>query len=119
MVSFKCCVQTYPPNNLDEGVSAQKLYGSAPDIDDASPLLSPALPSLISSEVEVDTVFHLPLSRLTDPCYLREHWFRESTSYPARDVAGLMTPRVQSSNASANSEGEAGGGLGGWLEIWG
>ena len=96
-----------------------KPYGSSLDVDDASPILSPPLSSLILSPVEVAAVFHLPLSRFTDPRYLREHNFREPTSYWACDVTDLVAPGIEWSNAGANSGDEVGGGFGGRLEVWG
>lgn len=97
----------------------EKQYESAPDIDDASPLPSPPLLSLTLSQLEVAGVFHLPLKRLTDPRYLREHQFRGSTPNWAYDVTNLVAPGIEWSNAGASPKDEVGGGLDGRLEIWG
>ena len=97
----------------------EKWYGSASDVDDASPLPSPPLSFLASSQVEVAAVFHLPLNRLTDPRYLQEHQFWESTSYLVRDVTDLVAPWIEWSHSGANSEDEVGGGFGGQLEVRG
>ena len=96
-----------------------KLYGSAPDVDDGSPFLSPSLSSLTLFEVEVASVFHLRLNIFTDPCYLREHKFRESTSYWAYNITDLMAPGIKWPHADANSEDEVGRGFSGRSEIWG
>ncbi|KAF9642681.1 hypothetical protein BDM02DRAFT_1974827 [Thelephora ganbajun] len=97
----------------------EKPYGSTSDIDDTSPLPSPPLSSLTLSQVEVAAVFHLPLNRLTDSRYLREHQFRGSTSYWACDATDLVAPGIEWSNACANLEDEVGVGFDGRLEIWG
>jgi hypothetical protein len=93
----------------------EKPYGSVPDVEDISPLPSPPLSSLTLSQVEVAAVFHLPLSRFTDPRYLREHQPRGFTPYWACDVTDLVAPGIEWSNAGANSNDEANG----RLEIWG
>ena len=97
----------------------EKPYKSALDTDDTSPLPSPPLSSLALSQVEVAGVFHLPLKRLTDPCYIREHQFRGSAPYWAYDVTNLVAPGIEWSNAGANPNDEVGGGFDGLLEIWG
>jgi len=97
----------------------ERPYEVTSDIDDISPLTSPPLSSLTLSQVEVATVFHLPLDRLTDLRYLREHEFRESTPYWACDVTDLVAPEVDWSNAGANPKDEVGGGFDGRLEVWG
>ena len=97
----------------------EKPYEKTSDIDDTSPLPSPPLSSLTLSQVEVATVFHLPLNRLTDPHYLREHQFRGSAPYWVYDVTDLVAPGTEWSHAGAISEDEGGGGLDGRLEIWG
>lgn len=94
-------------------------HETASDEDDASPLLSPSLSSLTLSQSEVASAFHLPLSRLTDPRYLREHHFRESSPYWACDVTDLAVPGTEWSNTGANVMDEADGGVNGRLEIWG
>ena len=96
-----------------------KPYGSAPDVDNTSPLTLPSLPSLTLSQVEVAAVFHLPLNRFTDPRYLQEHRFRKSVSYRVCDVTDLVGPGIGWSSGCANSEDKADGGFGGWLETWG
>ena len=93
-------------------------YELASEIDSPSALPSPPLSSLTLSPVEVATVFHLPLNRLTDLRYLREDQFRESTPYRACDVTDLVAPGVEWSNAGVNKD-RAGAGFDGRLEIWG
>ena len=88
-------------------------------MDDTSPLPSPPLSSLTLSQVEVAAAFHLPLHRLTDPHYLREHQFRGSAPYWAYDVTNLVTPGVEWSCTGAEPTDDVGGGLDGRLEIWG
>jgi len=90
-------------------------YKSTFDIADTPPLPSPPLSSLALSQVEVATVFHLPLDRFTDPHHLRERQFRGSTPYWACDVTDLVTPGIEWSRET--SEGEVG--PDGRLEIWG
>jgi len=99
----------------------ERPYELTSDIDDTSPLTSPPLSSLTLSQVEVATVFHLPLERLTNPRYLREHQFRGSAPYWACDVTDLVAPGVEWSNAGANSKDDVlGGGFDDErLEIWG
>lgn len=97
----------------------EKPYESAPDMDDTSPLPSPPLSSLVLSQLEVAAVFHLPLDRLTDPRYLREHQFRGSTPYWAYDVTDLVAPEIEWSNAGLSSNGEVDGRFDRRLEIWG
>ena len=97
----------------------EKPYKSAVDIDDTSPLPSPPLSSLKLSQIEVATVFHLPLKRFTDPHHLREHHFRGSTPYWACDVTDLVAPGIEWSHAGVSPEDEVDGGLDGRLEIWG
>lgn len=104
---------------LVEAFLHEEPYRSAVDVKDTLPLLSPALSSLTLSQVEVASVFHLPLNHLTDPRNLREYQFRESAAYWACDVTDLVGPAIRWSNAVTNSEGEVGGGLDGRLEIWG
>lgn len=96
-------------------------YDPRSNEDDTSPLLSPPLSSLTLSQAEVATVFHLPLSRLTNPHYLREHRFygSGSSSYWACDVTDLVAPGIEWSNAGANFRNEVGGQSDGRLEIWG
>ena len=96
-----------------------KPYESTSDVEETSPLPSPPLSSLRLSQVEVATVFHLPLNRLTDPRYLREHQFCESTPYWAYDVTDLVAPGIEWSNAGANSKDVEDGEFDGRLEIWG
>ena len=106
----------------DPGVKAflhEKPYEPTSDTNETSPLLSPLLSSLTLSQIEVATVFHLPLNRLTDPHYLREHQFRGSTPYWAHDVTNLVAPGTEWSNAGVSSGGEGDEGFDGRLEIWG
>ena len=93
-------------------------YELASSEDDASPLFSPSLSSLTLSEVEVATVFHLPLDRLTSPHYLREHQFRGSSSYWACDVTDLVAPGIEWSDPGVDFERNEAG-FDGRLEIWG
>ena len=94
-------------------------YEPTPNKVDTSPLPSPPLSSLTLSQAEVATVFHLPLNRLTNPHYLREHRFRGSSSYWTCDVTDLVEPGTEWSNAGASSGNEVDGGFDGRLEIWG
>lgn len=96
----------------------EKPYKPTYDIDDTSPLPSPPLSSLTLSQVEVATVFHLPLNRLMDPHHLRERKFRGSTPYWACDVTDLVAPGVEWSHVTVSSEDEVDG-FDGRLEIWG
>ena len=73
----------------------EKRYGSSPGADEASPLLPLPLLFVASSKVEVSAVLHLTLNRFTDPRYLQEHQFCESTSYLACDVTDLVAPRIE------------------------
>ncbi|KAF9778415.1 NUDIX hydrolase domain-like protein [Thelephora terrestris] len=86
---------------------------------ETSPLRSPMLSSLTLSRTEVAAVLHLPLNRLVDPSYLREHRFRGSSPYWACDVTDLVEPGIEWSNPGVNSGDELVGGTCGWLESWG
>ena len=97
----------------------EESYGPALDIDDTLPLTSPPLSSLTLSQVEVASVFHLPLNHLTNPRYLREHQFRGSAAYWACDVTDIVEPGIEWSNAGANSKDAVDGGHDERLEIWG
>ena len=96
----------------------EQSYKQASKRDDTSLLVSPPLSSLTLSQAEVATVFHLPLNRLTNPHYLREHQFRGSSCW-AFDVTDLVAPGIEWSNAGAGFSSEMGGGFDGRLEIWG
>lgn len=87
--------------------------------DDTSVLASPSLSSLTLSRNEVATTFHLPLRRLSDSRYHREHRFRGSFPYWACDVTDLVAPGTEWSNAGASSPDKVGRGIDGRLEIWG
>ena len=119
VVSFKCYIRPFRQVTSVKAFLHEKPYGSAPDIDDASPLPSPPLSSLTLSQVEVAAAFHLPLNRFTDPRFLREHRFSGLIPYWACDVTDLVAPGIEWSDAGGDSGDEVGGGFGGRLEIWG
>lgn len=94
-------------------------YDQTSNEDDTSPLSSPLLSSLTLSQAEVATVFHLPLNRLVNPHYLREHQFRGSPSYWACNVTDLVAPGIEWSNADVNLGNDVSGELDRRLEVWG
>jgi len=110
VVSFECCVRLFRQVTLVKVFLHEKSYGSTPGVDDASPLPSPSLSSLTLFQVEVTAASHLHLNPFTDPRYLREHRFCESTPYWACSITDLVAPGIEWSNAGADSKGGVGGG---------
>ena len=114
-MNFKCCGRAFPPNNLGEGVSIRKAVKVIPKgrRHIAVTFAYLVVPGIISSRGL------RCLNRFTDPRYLREPRFCESTSYWARKVTDLVAPGIEWSSAGANPEDEVDEGFGRQLEARG
>ncbi|TFK39964.1 NUDIX hydrolase domain-like protein [Crucibulum laeve] len=77
------------------------------------------------SQLEVDTVFHLPLSALTSPLRMRSYLFRGRRPYWAIEVTdlvqkdGVAVDIIPPEDALIELDDEVGAGRGGRVEIWG
>jgi len=88
------------------------------DID--TPLPSISLASLMISQPEVATIFHLPLTALTSRSRLKPHEFRGGRPYWAIDVSDLVLPGGPWESSDVHAQSRFGGkrlhvfGLTGW-----
>ncbi|KAH7890703.1 NUDIX hydrolase domain-like protein [Phlebopus sp. FC_14] len=108
----------YPSGHSLQSCITQQDIDIDTDADTNVPLPSISLNSLVISQPEVATIFHLPLTELVSPLRLKSDFFRDGHLYWSIDVSDLVPPTIALASdpiAQPNIDGNRNG----RLEVWG